>query len=1050
MRGDVTSQPSLEALTSVAETRYGEFRFFTHDEPIGMSLRRYGEWAEREIDLLRSFLRAGDVVLDIGANIGTHTVPFSLAVGPRGKVIAFEAQPEVCQLLQQNVVRNAGGNTTVLAAIAGKEVGTAAVPRLDYGAHFNFGSVSTILEPETDSADLVPVPCRSVDSLALDRCDFMKIDVEGAELDVLKGAEATLQRHEPVLFLECNFIGKGLGVIQFLAKRGYRCFYCSTAAYNPANFRNAVENVFGYAHESSLLFLHAHDAARLSTAQSLGLRLIESKADLIAAFTETLRFGDEPGRHTQAYAELLARQPKMAARPGHLANPVAVIVPADSAPDQLPDLLRSLEAAYPDPLPGLSFYFTGHGYRQADGCGLPFLSRGDVHFLVPAEPLGWVRNVNAAIAAAPTDHDVVILDPAAEVGDDVCTILQADAYADASVATVMPLSDTGALTGLFGKSAGTGWRGVLTPTALSRAMRQSRLDMIPVAHPDEGACLYVKRAALMGVGPLSETTASRREALSDWSERARREGWTHALSCKAMVLDAPKTEPTNEQACAALRFPRLMIVLAALRHQNSQPIYLMTLHGDPDGPTAGGTEKHVRSLQRKLGARGHGVLELFPVDGQFCVRLHGGEQLLVEERLHPKLVPHLISQLDPYVDCLHVHHTWHWPQEALKALASANFNHKLYTAHDFLLVCPSLNMLRRPGDSTFCEVEQDMRACNACLKHHTDSDFMGMPMYRHVSLGYLESFDTLLFPSEALRAYFAKAFGPDWARLSDRAKVLPHDLDYLWALPMSQAAPRPRHIVFLGAMSPHKGLSVIREALPELRNRGFSMELLGTLPTQFPDALEGVTVTPYHSAEELQRLLEERKPQIVAMPSVTAETYSFTFYETLILSETAVPVVGPFGNPASVCSREGVGVVMKNGSSEALIEACEQAAAQWQAFHERKVDYRQTLHRQAESYYEAYRGIENDIIRIVPSGSAPAAARSASLRLLSHLDAELEAHEQAERELRAHYEAMRATKAVRLALQLQSIMQAHPRLTRVLVGPLKLGWKLVKKLRSPG
>ena len=77
---------------SLTRTRYGEMWYFARDEVIGRSLEQYGEWAEHEISLLSGYIVPETLVIDIGANIGTHTLAFARR-HPSAAVIGFEAQP---------------------------------------------------------------------------------------------------------------------------------------------------------------------------------------------------------------------------------------------------------------------------------------------------------------------------------------------------------------------------------------------------------------------------------------------------------------------------------------------------------------------------------------------------------------------------------------------------------------------------------------------------------------------------------------------------------------------------------------------------------------------------------------------------------------------------------------------------------------------------------------------------------------------------------------------------------------------------------------------
>ncbi|MFP3594979.1 hypothetical protein SB689_23840, partial [Chryseobacterium sp. SIMBA_038] len=77
------------------QCRYGTMIFNRNDDTIGQSLIKYGEWSEAETFLFSQIVRQGDTVVEVGANIGSHTVMLSQAVGDSGVVFAFEPQRHV-------------------------------------------------------------------------------------------------------------------------------------------------------------------------------------------------------------------------------------------------------------------------------------------------------------------------------------------------------------------------------------------------------------------------------------------------------------------------------------------------------------------------------------------------------------------------------------------------------------------------------------------------------------------------------------------------------------------------------------------------------------------------------------------------------------------------------------------------------------------------------------------------------------------------------------------------------------------------------------------
>jgi len=162
-------------------------------------------------------------MIDAGANIGTFTL--GLAPDIDGALYAFEAQPVIANMLAGSVALSQRTNIQVHNMALGRFDGTIEVPRYRYDAPMEFGSVemSTQMERLHQTPQPVPyrVPMIKIDSLGLDHVDFIKIDVEGMELDVLVGAERTLRICKPILFIEVLKSDQGI-IGKFLQLKDYR------------------------------------------------------------------------------------------------------------------------------------------------------------------------------------------------------------------------------------------------------------------------------------------------------------------------------------------------------------------------------------------------------------------------------------------------------------------------------------------------------------------------------------------------------------------------------------------------------------------------------------------------------------------------------------------------------------------------------------------------------------------------------------------------------------------------------------------------------------
>jgi FkbM family methyltransferase len=230
-------------LASSDDIAVGEFRVCAdrRDEMITKKLILYGAFEQREIDLLCSFVRPGDVALDVGANIGLYSLALSRAVGPEGRVIAVEPDPDNLKLLRRNLARNGCANVIVVDQALGDRTGVVNL----YQHPTNRGMLSTADIFGLGEEAAIPVPMQRADEVFTElglTPRVAKIDVEGQEPLVIAG----MGEHLPE-------------VLQFeLALSHLRC-----AGHDPQRF---------LAHLRSLAYslsLHDGETAELSVDQLL-------------------------------------------------------------------------------------------------------------------------------------------------------------------------------------------------------------------------------------------------------------------------------------------------------------------------------------------------------------------------------------------------------------------------------------------------------------------------------------------------------------------------------------------------------------------------------------------------------------------------------------------------------------------------------------------------------------------------------------------------------------------------------------------------------------
>jgi FkbM family methyltransferase len=227
-------------INRVVHGRHGYFAYNKHDVYIGRSIEKYGEFSEQEADLFHQICRPGDVVVEVGANIGAHTVGLAKRVGPAGMVVAFEPQTMAFQLLATNVAINSLTNVQCLKMAVGDRTGQTLVPQPALDQTNNFGGVS--LE---NVARGEQVPLVTLDSiLQVGRMRLLKVDVEGMERQVISGATDTISRLRPALYVENDRPERSRKLIETIAGLGYELFWHTPPLFNPNNFAGDPENIF--------------------------------------------------------------------------------------------------------------------------------------------------------------------------------------------------------------------------------------------------------------------------------------------------------------------------------------------------------------------------------------------------------------------------------------------------------------------------------------------------------------------------------------------------------------------------------------------------------------------------------------------------------------------------------------------------------------------------------------------------------------------------------------------------------------------------------------
>jgi len=214
----------------------GDFAYLDFDEKMLLavepSLKSYvtsvllaqGDWFEAEMEFWRSQIQPGMTVIDVGANVGVYTFSAAQRVGNRGKVLAVEPFSGCIRCLEQTCQINQLDWVKICAGAASNQLGSA------YLSLQGANELNEIVSSESAAGKLEKVACFTLDSLLdlhhLTQVDWLKIDAEGHEMQVLEGANRLLADFKPGIIYEniAGSQGDNFPVAQFLTDKGYNLF----------------------------------------------------------------------------------------------------------------------------------------------------------------------------------------------------------------------------------------------------------------------------------------------------------------------------------------------------------------------------------------------------------------------------------------------------------------------------------------------------------------------------------------------------------------------------------------------------------------------------------------------------------------------------------------------------------------------------------------------------------------------------------------------------------------------------------------------------------
>lgn len=190
------------------------------------AIRQSGVYEPATSAAIYKYVKPGMNVVEGGACCGYHALNLAKAVGPAGRVYCFEANPELVKIIEKNVEIN-GYADTVEVTHAGLWFEESVMPFPMLGA--GLGGASFKNPRQLAAVPTVPVRMVSLDDQFADkRVDFIRMDIEGAELEALKGAESVLSKQQPDMILEWIAVntssGDSVEMYELLKRYGYQLY----------------------------------------------------------------------------------------------------------------------------------------------------------------------------------------------------------------------------------------------------------------------------------------------------------------------------------------------------------------------------------------------------------------------------------------------------------------------------------------------------------------------------------------------------------------------------------------------------------------------------------------------------------------------------------------------------------------------------------------------------------------------------------------------------------------------------------------------------------
>ena len=220
------------------KSKHGIFSYYKNDKYIGKSLREYGEFSEGEVHLFKQLTKTNDNVIEVGSNIGTHTIPLAKHLSQGGLLYALEPQSQNYKILIKNINQNDLQNIKVFKIAASNKKGEAYMNLFDENETNNFGDARIFNKIFTN---FEKVSVSTLDELFFHEFNenkklvLVKCDAQGQETNIINGSKKIIEKFKPFLYVENDNIEQSKNLIETIKSLHYSLFWHIVPMFNSKN-----------------------------------------------------------------------------------------------------------------------------------------------------------------------------------------------------------------------------------------------------------------------------------------------------------------------------------------------------------------------------------------------------------------------------------------------------------------------------------------------------------------------------------------------------------------------------------------------------------------------------------------------------------------------------------------------------------------------------------------------------------------------------------------------------------------------------------------------